>query len=128
MGAAAAKQLRPDKTKHATVIVDAVRSFEENGPEKLEEYNYNTFNLPLFKRHVLLAAASSKKKGKDIDNSLAQLNDHDLEMLWNYIGKSRQEENTKKKNEVMTVEEFVDEENAGSNDNIDETTSVLSYG
>jgi hypothetical protein len=144
MGAAANKQLLPDKSKHASIVFDAVRLFEQNqrnGREE-EEYRHDIFQLPLFKRHVLLAATASKKAGKDIDNSIAQLNDHDLEMLWSFIEKRRleeeEEELAKKEHaESMTVEEFVEDDLNASGinnvvddgvDNIDETTSVLSYG
>ncbi len=30
MGAAAAKQLQPDKTKHAAIVMEAVRGYEED--------------------------------------------------------------------------------------------------
>lgn len=124
MGAAATKHLQPDKTKHAAIVLDAVRAYEESHPDYDET---EKFQLSKFKRHVLLAVTAAKKAGKDVENSMAQLNDQDLEMLWGYIQKHRQEDKSKKPVEKMTVEEFVDEENAG-NDNIDETTSVLSYG
>lgn len=128
MGAAAAKQLQPDKTKHAAIVMEAVRGYEEDRPDEFSPLR--EFQLPIFKRHVLLAVASAKTHGKNIDNSMAQLNDHDLEMLWSYMEKHRKDNGEAKTSETMTVEEFVDDDLNTSNnvDNIDETTSVLSYG
>lgn len=180
MGAGAGKQFQSDKTKHAEIILEAVQSYERAHPGEIPSDNFS-FQSHLFKRRVLLAAAESKRRGKDIDSSLNQLTDADLETLFHYIESNRNNklktkdvtipdpdqssnsstmnsvavspnvsgpvqistikdilETTTKglevlaktnvsENQVMTVEEFVEEDFNGG-DNIDETTSVLSYG
>lgn len=129
MGAGAAKQYQSDKTRHAEIVFEAVRAYEAAHPN---EYNNDYAHLQTFKTRVQLAAVDAKRKGKDIDSSLAQLSDADFETLRKFVEDSwrQKEEDRKRKNDnaVMTVEEFV-EEDPNLNDNAqDETTSVLSYG
>lgn len=133
MGAGATKQYPADKTRHAEIVYESVRDYEATYPSEFnDDYTY----AQSFKKRVLLAAADAKRKGRDVDSSLAQLTDADLETLRKYVEENRRkarEENTKAAadNAVMTVEEFVEEDpnlNDNAQDNIDETTSVLSYG
>jgi hypothetical protein len=188
MGAGAGKNFQSDKTKHAEIILQAVQSYERSHPGEVPSDNFS-FQAHLFKRRVLLAVAESKRRGKDVDASLHQLTDADLETLFNYIesnrnNKLKSQDKTQKlldtgqssnnstlnassgisavqasspinpdfdkvktatqgssvsasealakssatDNHAMTVEEFVEEDFNTGGDNIDETTSVLSYG
>lgn len=133
MGAGAGKQYTSDKTRHAENVYEAVRAYEAAHPH---DFTHDYGHLQPFKTRVQMAAVEAKRKGKDIDSSLAQLNDADLETLRKFVEDTwrQKEEDRKRKNEndaAMTVEEFVEEDpnlNDNAQDNIDETTSVLSYG
>lgn len=158
MGAAAGKQFQHEKAKHASAVLDAIENYEKNHPGELDDEKY-PLDRHLFKRHVLLAASEAKRNGQDIDRSLSQLTDMDLDTLCEVVEKHRREQRNKNignKNSNSAVgnsgrelktpsfeipvpfeeedEEDVedvepsDNEHALGNDNIDETTSVLSYG
>lgn len=128
MGAAAGKQFQSEKAKHAQAVLSAVEVFEESNREPNE--SYGGVSTEFFKKKVMLAASDAKRKGKDIEKSLAQLTDADLDMLAHYVENRKDEERRLAASNganAMKVEEIVDDaDNAG--DNIDETTSVLSYG
>lgn len=140
MGAAAGKHFQSDRTKYAAAVLEAVKNYELNHSGEFEQDTFN-YQPQLFKRHVHLAAAEAKRHGKDIDSSLAQLTDHDLEKLWGYIEKRRHDQVVTEPEQTsaatttslpasqintqsMTVEEFTEEDPQ----NNDETTSLLSYG
>ena len=120
MGAAAGKQFQSEKAKHAQAVLSAVEVFDEANNETDME-----LSTELFKKKVMLAASDAKRKGKDIEKSLAQLTDADLDMLAKYMENRKAEERMAAAN-AMQVEEVEDQDNGA--DNIDETTSVLSYG
>lgn len=122
MGAAAGKQFQSEKAKHAQAVLSAVELFDESNHQ--EQDSYGGVSTEFFKKKVMLAASDAKRKGKDIEKSLAQLTDADLELLAQYVENRKNEERRlpAPNSNTMQVEEIVDA------DNIDETTSVLSYG
>eukprot|EP01038_Epipyxis_sp_PR26KG_P009406 gene9406-12667_t len=98
MGAAGTKQFHSEKAKHAEKILSAVQHFDErhniNSVTDLEDSNntehFDGFAPELFKRRVLLAAAEAKQKdGIDIQESLDQLSDADMETLAHYIQENK---------------------------------------
>eukprot|EP00600_Ochromonadales_sp_CCMP1393_P001760 CAMPEP_0174987850 /NCGR_PEP_ID=MMETSP0004_2-20121128/19786_1 /TAXON_ID=420556 /ORGANISM="Ochromonas sp., Strain CCMP1393" /LENGTH=294 /DNA_ID=CAMNT_0016240975 /DNA_START=46 /DNA_END=926 /DNA_ORIENTATION=+ len=151
MGAAAGKQFQSEKAKHAQAVLSAVRNFEEGSSPVKEDEDISTdspvkededISTEFFKRKVMLAATDAKRRGKDIEKSLAQLTDADFETLAHYAEAKKDEERRKALEQqalAMTLEEIGDDDvavpnaasasaNADAADNIDETTSVLSYG
>lgn len=128
MGAAAGKQFQSEKAKHAQAVLTAVEVFDESNQQP--DDNNGGVSTEFFKKKVMLAATDAKRKGKDIEKSLAQLTDADLDMLAHYVGNRKDEERRLAGSNganAMQVEEIADDgDNAA--DNIDETTSVLSYG
>eukprot|EP00981_Chlorochromonas_danica_P003869 scaffold735_cov159-Ochromonas_danica.AAC.1 len=159
MGAAAGKQFQHEKAKHASAVLDAIENYEKNHPGEFDDEKY-PIDRHLFKRRVLLAASEVKRNGQDIDRSLSQLTDMDLDTLCEVVEKHRREQRNKNGNsnsnssvggnsgrelktpsfeipvpfeeeeeeDVVEDVEPSDNEHALGNDNIDETTSVLSYG
>lgn len=82
MGAGAGKN-HVDKARHAADVLSAIRSFEmENAVVPLEESDYSP---ELFKKRVLMAAEDSKRKGKDVSESLEMLTDGDIMELADYF-------------------------------------------
>ncbi|RYG65185.1 hypothetical protein EON64_12450, partial [archaeon] len=137
MGAAAGKQFQSDKAKHATAVLTAVQEYEKNHPGEFDGDDYR-FDPNLFKRRVLLVAADAKRRGKDIDRSLSQLGDADLEKLRGVVEKHRRDRVAEEKlshvtpipfeEEVEEISSSDDKQGEIGGDALDETTSVLSYG
>jgi hypothetical protein len=86
MGAGyAGKNLSSDKAMHANEVLTAFNDYKMTLSEKEREETDAT--LFEFKRKVKSAASLSLRKGKDISQSLAKLNDADLETMRQYINK-----------------------------------------
>jgi hypothetical protein len=131
MGAAAGKQFQSEKAKHAQAVLSAVELFEQSNHQ--EQESYGGVSTEFFKKRVMLAASDAKRNGKDIEKSLAQLTDADMDMLAHYAENRKAEMRRQgaANSNTMQVEEIFDEENGNADnagDNVDETTSVLSYG
>lgn len=86
MGAGAAKQLQNEKAQHAAALLTAVQAFEEDETGFLHDDNLG--ELELFKRRIIRATENSKKRGTDVSEALAQLDDSDIAALSHYYTES----------------------------------------
>eukprot|EP01035_Chromulina_nebulosa_P065499 gene65499-89598_t len=83
MGAGAAKQFQTDKAQHVAAVLSTVQEYQQrNHADNIislqndgGNYEDEKFGKELFRKTVNLAAADAKRRGGNIDNSLAQLTD-----------------------------------------------------
>ena len=130
MGAGAAKHFQSEKAKHAATVLSTVQTYQKQQSSKLASPN-SEVAPEFFKKTIQLAAAEAKRRGNNIDESLAQLSDADMETLRHYAESNNdfdeyeETDNFDAKGNRDLKLMLLDED---ADDVVDETTSVLSYG
>jgi hypothetical protein len=114
MGAGASKKLLTDKAGLAELILNELAQFEEENPGLAAAGG--DFGPELFRKRVLLAAEDSKLKGKDVSVALSNLSEEDFAEL------------SEMANDFIEKRNLIKKDNQDDKDDLDDNTSVLSYG